>query len=79
MQNQAPYFKPKQGRNLEGPELGPIFRIYDQSQRVQVLLYITDFGLKVPSIWVLWGLSISYMGTWTSTFHMGTLGRKYLM
>ena len=27
--------------------------------------YMTYFGLKVPPIWVLWGLSISYMGTWT--------------
>ena len=27
--------------------------------------YIIYFGLKVPSIWVLWGLSILYMGTWT--------------
>ena len=26
---------------------------------------MTYFGLKVPPIWVRWGLSISYMGTWT--------------
>ena len=25
---------------------------------------MTYFGLQVASIWVLWGLSISLMGTW---------------
>ena len=28
--------------------------------------YVIYVGLKIPSIWVLWGLTICYMGTWTS-------------